>query len=289
MTRVTALPFPPAHSALPTPQPTLLLFKAAIVGALRRATSDDGLWGRVPLVIQLAYVAFIHGRVEDLMAKLSFVWMTSATSWTIKAMRKPYTRLLLALQLLFLPVLLALAATGAILASPLVPLFGLPLFALGFPRPKRFAAKVCIYVHEAGKRPGEGGGAGEAERAARQCLLRPGIACLPLAPLLLLQYSNVAHPLLPFFPFHLKIAKNLQSGSDAVYYEQVLPAVKAYLGAAFRSGHLGSVAPGSVFLMRFETRMLLTQVLEVSSEAKTTARRSCRARLSRCAKAEWPI
>ena len=174
MTRVTALPFPPAHSALPTPQPTLLLFKAAIVGALRRATSDDGLWGRVPLVIQLAYVAFIHGRVEDLMAKLSFVWMTSATSWTIKAMRKPYTRLLLALQLLFLPVLLALAATGAILASPLVPLFGLPLFALGFPRPKRFAAKVCIYVHEAGKRPGEGGGQG------RQSALR-GSACFALA------------------------------------------------------------------------------------------------------------
>lgn len=124
--------------------------QVAVVGALRRVTSDTGLWGRVPLVVQLAYIAFLHNRIEELCGKLSFVWITTATSWTIKAMRKPYTGALLSLQLLFLPVLLALVGVSALLASPLVPLFGLPLFAIGFARPKRFNAKVCSSVRGGG-------------------------------------------------------------------------------------------------------------------------------------------
>lgn len=122
--------------------PPSFLLKVAAAGVLRRIVSDTTLWGRTPLVVQLLYIGLVHSRLEALCANLSFAWITTATAWTIKAMRKPWTRALLAALLLGLPVVLLIVGVAAALGSPLVPLFGLPIFIIGFPRPRRFVAEV---------------------------------------------------------------------------------------------------------------------------------------------------
>ena len=59
------------------------------------------------------------------------------TSWTEKKQRRQSAGALLALNASLFPLLLSVVALSALLSAPLLPLFTLPVFLVGFPRPQR--------------------------------------------------------------------------------------------------------------------------------------------------------
>jgi hypothetical protein len=110
--------------------------------------------------VQLAFLSFIHRSLEDFASKVAFVFVTTATAWAIKSSRLPCIKVFLLLQTLASPLTAALSLFAAALSAPLVPVFGLPFFLVGFPRPLRTAedlqpsksdAKDHIYYEQAEK------------------------------------------------------------------------------------------------------------------------------------------
>lgn len=82
-------------------------------------------------------VGLLRDRLLQFLSKLHFAIAILLTSWTEKKQRRRSSAALIALNVAFFPVLLALVAVSALLSSPLLPLFTLPVFLVGFPRPLR--------------------------------------------------------------------------------------------------------------------------------------------------------
>lgn len=70
-------------------------------------------------------------------AKLKFALTVLVTSWTEKKQRRQSAGTLLALNASLCPLLLAVITVSALLSAPLLSLFTLPIFLVGFPRPQR--------------------------------------------------------------------------------------------------------------------------------------------------------
>uniref|UniRef100_A0A8C2ZF69 Pecanex-like protein n=1 Tax=Cyclopterus lumpus TaxID=8103 RepID=A0A8C2ZF69_CYCLU len=68
---------------------------------------------------------------------LLFTLTVLVTSWTEKKQRRQSAGTLLALNASLCPLLLAVVTLSALLSAPLLPLFTLPIFLVGFPRPQR--------------------------------------------------------------------------------------------------------------------------------------------------------
>ena len=110
----------------------------AVAGASTAGTPTVPRWSTVPLVLQLMLIGLILDRLSDLQSKLNFVGRMFHASWTVKALRIKHTKTILILSGVFFPVVLAVILFSVALGAPLLPLFGLPVFVVGFPRPKRF-------------------------------------------------------------------------------------------------------------------------------------------------------
>ncbi|XP_048341813.1 pecanex-like protein 4 isoform X2 [Sphaerodactylus townsendi] len=82
-------------------------------------------------------VGFIRNRLFQFVSKLQFVVTVLWTSWTEKKQRRTSSATLITLNVVFFPVLLTLVVLSALLASSVLPLFSLPIFLIGFPRPIR--------------------------------------------------------------------------------------------------------------------------------------------------------
>lgn len=82
-------------------------------------------------------MSLISDRLEQLAAKLKFALTVLVTSWTEKKQRRQSAGTLLALNGVLSPLLLAVLVLSAVLSAPLLPLFTLPVFLVGFPRPER--------------------------------------------------------------------------------------------------------------------------------------------------------
>lgn len=76
-------------------------------------------------------------RLGQFVAKLKFTLTVLVTSWTEKKQRRQSAGTLLALNASLWPLVLAVVTLSAVLAAPLLPLFTLPIFLVGFPRPQR--------------------------------------------------------------------------------------------------------------------------------------------------------
>lgn len=85
----------------------------------------------------LLQVGLLRDRLLQFISKLHFAIAILLTSWTEKKQRRKSSAALIALNVAFFPVLLGLVAVSALLSSPLLPLFTLPVFLVGFPRPLR--------------------------------------------------------------------------------------------------------------------------------------------------------
>jgi len=73
----------------------------------------------------------------DFVSKMHFLTTLAVTSWTDARQRARLASTYLALLCLFLPIVLVIVAAAAMLSAPLLPVLGVPLFLIGFPRPKR--------------------------------------------------------------------------------------------------------------------------------------------------------
>ncbi|XP_061652019.1 pecanex-like protein 4 isoform X2 [Phyllopteryx taeniolatus] len=144
-------------------------------------------------------IGLLMDRLTQFLAKLKFTLTVLVTSWTEKKQRRQSAGTLLALNASLCPLLLAVVTLSALLSAPLLPLFTLPIFLVGFPRPQR-------------SWPGP-----------------VGTAC---------------------------------PCPDSIFYQQMSGSLASALRTAFARGSLGSLAPGSHFLGRFQDRMVWIVVLE---------------------------
>eukprot|EP00045_Choanoeca_perplexa_P014530 m.171701 g.171701 ORF g.171701 m.171701 type:complete len:1061 (+) comp16709_c0_seq1:89-3271(+) len=183
--------------------PVSALLHVAVAGALNRVTMASSQWHQVPLVVQLLAVGAVLDRWPVFVKQVKFVIITSLTAWSIRPMRMSYTPKLLVVNALLFPVVLALLAASAILGGTIVPLFGLPIFLLAGPRPKRFWASIG---------------------------------------------DSVRSP-------------------SAMYYTRAAPMIGDMMQHAFQAGRLGNCRAGDMFLFRFENRMMVVEVIELTYNA----------------------
>nr|XP_056707690.1 pecanex-like protein 4 isoform X1 [Euleptes europaea] len=115
------------------------LLDVVLVSAIQLLMFNTDLWWNRSLNTgtRLLLVGFIRNRLFQFLSKLQFVVTVLWTSWTEKKQRRTSSATLITLNILFFPVLLTLIALSALLASPVLPLFSLPIFLISFPRPVR--------------------------------------------------------------------------------------------------------------------------------------------------------
>nr|XP_055026093.1 pecanex-like protein 4 [Misgurnus anguillicaudatus]XP_055026094.1 pecanex-like protein 4 [Misgurnus anguillicaudatus] len=94
-------------------------------------------WHELGTAVQLILVSLIINRVSQFVCKLSFALTVLITSWTESKQRRQSAGTLVALNAALCPLLLGVVALSALLSAPLLPLFTLPVFLVGFPRPLR--------------------------------------------------------------------------------------------------------------------------------------------------------
>ncbi|XP_061824841.2 pecanex-like protein 4 isoform X1 [Nerophis lumbriciformis] len=177
------------------------LLQIIVIIIVRLAAGNNTLpgWDNLGTGVQLLLVGLLMDRLTQFLAKLKFTLTVLVTSWTEKKQRRQSAGTLLALNASLCPLLLAVVTLSALLSAPLLPLFTLPIFLVGFPRPQR-------------SWPGP-----------------VGTAC---------------------------------PCSDSIFYQQMSGSLASALRMAFARGSLGSLAPGSHFLGRFQDRMVWIMILE---------------------------
>ncbi|XP_077411641.1 pecanex-like protein 4 isoform X2 [Vanacampus margaritifer] len=177
------------------------LLQVVVVVIVRLAAGNNKLpgWDNLGTGVQLLLVGLLMDRLSQFLVKLKFTLTVLVTSWTEKKQRRQSAGTLLALNASLCPLLLAVVTLSALLSAPLLPLFTLPIFLVGFPRPQR-------------SWPGP-----------------VGTAC---------------------------------PCPDSIFYQQMSGSLASALRTAFARGSLGSLAPGSHFLGRFQDRMVWIMILE---------------------------
>ncbi|NWR39311.1 PCX4 protein, partial [Tachuris rubrigastra] len=127
------------------------LLDIVIVSIAQMLVFNPDLWWNRSLDtgIRLLLVGLLRDRLLQFVSKLQFALAILLTSWTEKKQRRKSTATLITLNVVFFPILLILIAISALLSSPLLPLFTLPVFLVGFPRPVRswpgpVGATACV-------------------------------------------------------------------------------------------------------------------------------------------------
>lgn len=85
----------------------------------------------------LPKVGLLIDRASQFISKLKFSLTVIVTSWTETKQRRQSTSAMLVLNAVLFPLLLGELVLSALLSAPLLPLFTLPIFLVGFPRPLR--------------------------------------------------------------------------------------------------------------------------------------------------------
>ncbi len=99
--------------------------------------SDDSTWGSYNIGIQLLIVGLARDRFAQFLNKLYFYVIVLTMSWKDKKQRRNNSVLMVTLNIVLFPLTLCVILLTASLAAPLLPLFTLPVFLIGFPRPYR--------------------------------------------------------------------------------------------------------------------------------------------------------
>ncbi|KAM9556606.1 pecanex-like protein 4 isoform 4-T7 [Guaruba guarouba] len=115
------------------------LMDIVVVSVAQMLVFNPDLWWNRSLDtgIRLLLVGILRDRLLQFVSKLQFAIAILLTSWTEKKQRRKSTATLITLNVVFFPILLTFIAISALLSSPLLPLFTLPVFLIGFPRPVR--------------------------------------------------------------------------------------------------------------------------------------------------------
>ncbi|KAM6462587.1 pecanex-like protein 4 isoform 1-T5 [Liasis olivaceus] len=115
------------------------LLDMVVVSTVQLLVFTTDLWWNksIDTGIRLLLVGIIRSRLFQFVSKLQFAITVLLTSWTEKKQRRKSTATLITLNIVFFPVVLALVVLSSLLSSPLLSLFSLPIFLIGFPRPVR--------------------------------------------------------------------------------------------------------------------------------------------------------
>ncbi|XP_075699720.1 pecanex-like protein 4 [Rhinoderma darwinii] len=127
------------------------MLEMVVVSIVQLFVTNTNLWWNVGLDTgkRLILVAIIRDRLCQLVSKLQFALTVLLTSWTEKKQRRKSTSSLITVNIIFFPVVLTFIILSALLSSPLLALFTLPVFLVGFPRPIRswpgaVGAAACV-------------------------------------------------------------------------------------------------------------------------------------------------
>lgn len=90
----------------------------------------------VPILLLVASV--VRDRFYQLVNKLYFVIALMVASWSYKKQRYSATGGIILLNIIFFPVVVLIILTASVISAPILCLFTLPLFFIGFPRPSKF-------------------------------------------------------------------------------------------------------------------------------------------------------
>ncbi|XP_050739009.1 pecanex-like protein 4 [Eriocheir sinensis] len=97
-----------------------------------------GAWAAISPAVRMLILSVAHLWGARVLHRLSTVLLFLMTPFTEKKHKNSVNFFLLGFNLALSPVLLALVIVSAMLCAPLLPVFTLPVFLLGFPRPLRF-------------------------------------------------------------------------------------------------------------------------------------------------------
>lgn len=127
------------------------LLETAIVSALHLLISSTDLWWNRNLNtgLKLLLVGIIRDRLIQFIAKLQFAITVLLASWKEKKQHQTTTTTFCIVNAVFFPFVLVIIALSTLLSSPLLPLFTLPVFLVGFPRPTQswpgtVGAAACV-------------------------------------------------------------------------------------------------------------------------------------------------
>lgn len=115
------------------------LLELSVVCLSKIALGSDAAvwWNSAGLGLQLMLVGVCRDRIQQLLDKIVFMVILTVTSWKLPKQRHNATLPILVTSAILLPVVIAVLCTSTLLAAPLLPLFCLPIFLIGFPRPLR--------------------------------------------------------------------------------------------------------------------------------------------------------
>ncbi|CAH1791455.1 unnamed protein product [Owenia fusiformis] len=101
------------------------------------AFPSDVTWVAMETGIKLLIVAIARDRILQFLDKIYFYFVLFITSWSDKKQRRKSTVPMMVISILLFPFILIVIATATVMAAPLLPLFTLPVFLIGYPRPIR--------------------------------------------------------------------------------------------------------------------------------------------------------
>lgn len=116
---------------------SLLELSVVCLSATAFGSDMAAWWVSAGLGLQLMLVGACRNRLQQLLDKVAFMMTLTVTSWKLPKQRHKSTVPILVVSAILLPVIIAILSTSTVLAAPLLPLFCLPLFLIGFPRPLR--------------------------------------------------------------------------------------------------------------------------------------------------------
>ncbi|XP_069772406.1 pecanex-like protein 4 [Narcine bancroftii] len=115
------------------------LLEVVMIAIVRLATLHSSLvwWNNLGTGIQLLMIGIIRDRLFQAISKLKFALTVLISSWTEKKQRRKSSSAIIILNIILFPVVLMIIALASALSAPLLPLFTLPVFLVGFPRPNK--------------------------------------------------------------------------------------------------------------------------------------------------------
>ncbi|XP_072424488.1 pecanex-like protein 4 [Chiloscyllium punctatum] len=127
------------------------LLEVVVIAIVRLATVHSSLvwWNSIGTGIQLLMVGIIRDRFFQATSKLKFALTVLVSSWTEKKQRRKSSSVIITLNVILFPVVLTVIGLASALSAPLLPLFTLPVFLVGFPRPSKswpgsVGAAACV-------------------------------------------------------------------------------------------------------------------------------------------------
>ncbi|XP_064623432.1 pecanex-like protein 4 [Lineus longissimus] len=116
---------------------SLLEISILIIIDVNGVATSNTTWLSLGTGLQLLIIGLCRNRTYELLNKLYTYWTIFRTSWSDKKQRRPSTIPIMATSIFLYPLILAMTLIATALSAPLLPLFTLPIFFIGFPRPLR--------------------------------------------------------------------------------------------------------------------------------------------------------